>query len=249
MKQGLKSVLEWYKNTSGISEVYSSTPIDRTKKELPASKPNKEIKNTNMNISSRQLADSASSLDELKKIVHEYNGCAIKKTALNTVFADGSQSASVMLIGEAPGANEDKYGIPFCGQSGKLLNNILLSIGLKREEVYITNTLFWRPPGNRRPTLEELHQCRPFVEKHIALLKPKLIVLVGSTAVESLLDSKVSMHTLRDGLFEYTNQYLKHKIKTFVIFHPSYLLRQPAKKKLMWYDMLRVKEFLNGASG
>jgi DNA polymerase len=245
MKQGLKSVLEWYKNTAGVSEVYSTTPIDRTISNTNLDSGKKSTNQSLTNMSSRDLANQATTLEELREIVHNYNGCAIKKTALHTVFGDGSPKASVMFIGEAPGANEDKYGIPFCGQSGKLLNNILLSIGLKREEVYITNTIFWRPPGNRRPTLEELHQCRPFVEKHIGLINPKLIVLVGSTAVESLLDSKVSMHTLRDGLFEYTNPYLKHKIKTFVIFHPSYLLRQPAKKKLMWYDMLKVKDFLS----
>lgn len=249
MTQNFKSVLEWYKSTAGISESYSDTPIDRTKPEHNNISIGKKV-NIKMaaNMTSRELANQASTLEELKQYVHQYDGCAIKKTALHTVFGDGSSHADVMFIGEAPGANEDKYGIPFCGQSGKLLNNILLSVGLKREEVYITNTIFWRPPGNRRPTFEEFHQCRPFVEKHIAFINPKLIVLVGSTAVESLLDSKVSMHTLRDGLYEYTNQYLNHKIKTFVIFHPSYLLRQQNKKKLMWYDMLRVKDFLKEAS-
>lgn len=195
--------------------------------------------------SSKELADSASTLADLKAIVMKFEGCPLKKGAINTVFADGSEGAKIMLIGEAPGANEDVEGIPFCGRSGKLLNNILPSIGLTRADAYITNTVFWRPPGNRRPTASEIEICRPFVEKHIALVKPKVIVLVGSTAVESLLGSKVSMHDLRGESFQYKNDYLEQPIATTVIFHPSYLLRQPFKKKLMWFDMLKIKRLLS----
>ena len=184
-------------------------------------------------------------LEQLKERVEKFEGCEIKKAASNTVFGDGSPKAEVMFIGEAPGANEDKEGIPFCGQSGKLLNNIIKALGFNREDVYITNTVFWRPPGNRRPTPTEIALCKPFVEKHIALIKPKIIVLVGSTAVESLLESKVSMHELREGFYDYTNPYLDNTIKTAVIFHPSYLLRQQTKKKLMWYDVLRIKATLS----
>ena len=183
-------------------------------------------------------------LEQLKDRVEKFDGCEIKKAASNTVFGDGSHKAEVMFIGEAPGANEDKEGIPFCGQSGKLLNNIIKALGFSREDVYITNTVFWRPPGNRRPTPTEIAQCKPFVEKHIALINPKIIILVGSTAVESLLESKVSMHELREGFYDYTNPYLETTIKTAVIFHPSYLLRQQTKKKLMWYDVLRIKAIL-----
>lgn len=184
-------------------------------------------------------------LEQLKERVEKFEGCEIKKVASNTVFGDGNPKAEVMFIGEAPGANEDKEGIPFCGQSGKLLNNIIKALGFNREDVYITNTVFWRPPGNRRPTPTEISLCKPFVEKHIALIKPKIIILVGSTAVESLLESKVSMHELREGFYDYTNPYLENTIKTAVIFHPSYLLRQQTKKKLMWYDVLRIKATLS----
>lgn len=183
-------------------------------------------------------------LAELEKMVRAFEGCALKKTAKNTVFADGSLGAKIMFIGEAPGANEDAQGIPFCGQSGKLLDNIIRSIGLARKDVYITNTVFWRPPANRRPTAEEIKICRPFVEKHIALVNPKLIVLVGSTAVESLLTNQINMHQLRHGFYDYTNEYLSSPIKTAVIFHPSYLLRQPYKKKLMWHDMHRLSQVI-----
>jgi DNA polymerase len=157
------------------------------------------------------------------------------------VIGDGDVQAEVMFIGEAPGANEDKEGIPFCGQSGKLLNNIIKSIGLLRPQVYITNTVFWRPPGNRRPTTEEINTCRPFVEKHIALIKPRLIILVGNTAVESLLALKQPIGELRQREFAYENSYLATPIKTVVIYHPSYLLRQLTKKKEMWADMQYIK--------
>ena len=141
-----------------------------------------------------------------------------------------------MCIGEAPGADEDAAGIPFCGRSGKLLDTILKSINLSRDEnAYITNSLFWRPPENRRPTLEEINICRPLVEKHIALVKPKLILLVGSTAAESVLKLSLPMKTLRGQTYQYTSRFIEQQragaIPTVVIFHPSYLLRQTHQKE------------------
>lgn len=252
---------------SGIDTFYADTPQDRTMSKtqeevseilsIMSKKPANSaeiakktaqapISNDNSaNSDSRRLANSAKNLAELKEIVQNFNGCPLKLTATNTVFADGSEKAKIMLIGEAPGANEDLEGIPFCGQSGKLLNNILLSIGLKREDVYITNTVFWRPPANRRPTAEELSICRPFVEKHIALLNPQVILLVGATAVEALLGAESSMHDIRAEYRDYKNEYMEKSIKTAVIFHPSYLLRQPQKKKLMWFDMLKIKALIS----
>lgn len=193
------------------------------------------------------LISKATSMEELRKILEAFDGCALKKTAQNTVFGDGNTNADILFIGEAPGAQEDAEGIPFCGRSGQLLTNILKSIGLERQDVYITNTVYWRPPANRRPTPAELSICRPFVEKLISLVKPKLIILVGSTAVEALLSSDINMHDIRSGFYDYSNQYIKTPIKTGVIFHPSYLLRQPFKKKLMWLDMLRLKAVLPAA--
>lgn len=255
---------------SGIDTVYADKPQDRatTKtedevgellnlmskkapnsaeivKKAASSKVSNDNSTDNIDSNSRKLADGAKTLAQLKEIVQNFDGCPLKLTATNTVFADGSEKAKIMLIGEAPGANEDLEGIPFCGQSGKLLNNILLSIGLKREDVYITNTVFWRPPANRRPTAEELNICRPFVEKHIALLNPEVILLVGATAVEALLGAEASMHEIRADYKDYKNQYMDKVIKTAVIFHPSYLLRQPQKKKLMWFDMLKIKALIS----
>ena len=188
--------------------------------------------------------DSCTTLSELEKLVTLFDDCELKKSAKKTVFGDGNPNAEIMLIGEAPGANEDEQGIPFCGQSGLLLDNILKSIKLDREKVYITNTVFWRPPGNRRPTPEEIVLCKPFVEKHIALINPKLIILVGSTAVESLLNKKTPITKLRGEYFDYTNKFLSNSIKSTVIFHPSYLLRQQSQKKVMWFDIVKIKKNL-----
>lgn len=194
----------------------------------------------------RQLADNANSLEALREAVMQFDGCALKKTATNTVFSDGSPTARVMLLGEAPGANEDQEGIPFCGASGKLQDKILACIGLDRKKnLYITNNLFWRPPGNRRPTPEELAMCAPFVEKHIALMNPELLILAGSTSASALLGTKQGITGIRGKFLEYTNGYLKGKmIPVMATFHPSYLLRQPSQKKLVWQDMLEIKAFL-----
>jgi uracil-DNA glycosylase family 4 len=191
----------------------------------------------------RQLADAATTLAELEEAVRAFDGCALKKTARNTVFADGTPGSAFMLVGEAPGADEDAQGIPFCGVSGQLLDTMLSHIGLTRtKNFYITNTLFWRPPGNRTPSTEELEICLPFVEKHIALIQPKVLILVGGTAAKALLGETRGITRLRGQHFSYNNQYLKDNIHTQVIFHPSYLLRQPLQKKTAWHDLLNLRE-------
>jgi DNA polymerase len=201
----------------------------------------------NKDLSSRQLADRAKTLTELKTAIQNFNGCDLKKNAINTVISDGNPASQVMLIGEAPGATEDAKGIPFCGESGRLLDKVLASIGLVRtQNIYITNTIFWRPPSNRNPSLEETETCLPFVEKHIALIKPKLIILAGSVAFQTLFSSTNGLSKQRQKLLSYTNRYLDVPIPAAVIFHPSYLLRQPSQKKMAWHDMLFIKAFLEG---
>ncbi|MBP9792015.1 MAG: uracil-DNA glycosylase [Rickettsiales bacterium] len=200
---------------------------------------------SNTAIQARHLADQSKTLSELKTNLESFEGCLLKKTATNTVFADGNQEAKIMLIGEAPGANEDLEGRPFCGDSGKLLDTIFLSIDICRSKnLYITNSIFWRPPGNRKPTDQELDCCLPFVEKHISLINPKLLILAGSTACTALLTNTEPISKQRGRIFSYHNQYLKNNIDTVVIFHPSYLLRQPSQKKLAWHDMLFIKNLL-----
>ncbi|MFV9878142.1 MAG: uracil-DNA glycosylase family protein [Anaplasma ovis] len=190
------------------------------------------------------LADKCGTLAELREAVESFEGCEIKKAAMNTVFSDGNPNAKIMLIGEAPGSNEDREGRPFCGASGMLLDKMLAAIGLDRKSTYISNTTFWRPPGNRRPTDFELEICKPFVEKHIALIAPGILVLVGSTACCSLLSTPESISRLRGRFHEYTNPFLTHPIKTAVIFHPAYLLRQPMQKRLAWEDLKMIRSYI-----
>jgi DNA polymerase len=192
----------------------------------------------------KKLADSAKTLEELEKAVRDFDGCSLKKMATNTVFADGDPASDIMIIGEAPGNHEDLQGIPFCGDSGKLLNEMFKAIGFKRENLYITNTLFWRPPGNRRPTEDELSMCKPFVEKHIALMKPKLIILMGATAMADVLKIHEPISKVCGKFFDYQNQYLQSPVKSTVLFHPSYLMRQSSKKRDTWLDLLMIKKFL-----
>lgn len=193
----------------------------------------------------RILADQATSLTELKETILKYEGCSIKGFSKNTVFGDGNPNAQLMFIGEAPGVNEDLTGKPFCGDSGKLLDSMLAAIKVSRaSNAYITNTVFWRPPANRPPTQQEIDLCRPFVEKHIALIKPKLIILVGSTAATSLLGKHAGITKIRQEYFSYTNKYLDKPIPLTAIFHPAYLLRQPMQKKTSWYDLLKIQQYI-----
>jgi len=193
----------------------------------------------------RVLADSVNSLSKLKEVVVNFNGCGLKNFALNTVFADGNPEARIMLIGEAPGAKEDEFGIPFCGESGMLLDTMLSTVKLSRKEnIYITNTVFWRPPANRKPTKQEINICQPFLEKHIALINPKLLICVGSTAVSGLFGEKASINTARNTKHFYQNSYLSQPVTTMAIFHPAYLLRQPAKKKDTWFDLIKIQQFI-----
>ncbi len=193
----------------------------------------------------QKSASAAKTLPELRKAVENFDGCNLKKMATNTVFCDGNPTSKVMLIGEAPGNHEDLQGIPFCGDSGKVLDDMFRAINMTRaENFYITNVIFWRPPGNRRPTDEELAICRPFVERHIELLNPDVLVLVGATSMTAVLGIKDPVTQIRGKFMDFAPKFLSRKIKTFTIFHPSYLMRQPSKKKVAWQDMLALEHFL-----
>lgn len=192
----------------------------------------------------QRLADEAKTLEELRAAVCGFEGCSLKKTATNTVFGDGNPASKLMLIGEAPGADEDIKGIPFCGVSGKLLDKMLAAIGYDRSNYYITNTLFWRPPGNRAPSMDELAMCKPFVQKHIALIDPDLIVLVGGVAAKSLLATEQGITRLRGKNYTYRTPCKDKVYNVAVIYHPSYLLRQPVAKRATWQDLLAIKKTL-----
>lgn len=191
-----------------------------------------------------KLAAAAKTVAELKKAVENFDGCNLKKMATNTVFCDGNSASKVMVIGEAPGNHEDLQGIPFCGDSGKVLDGMFRAINMTRENFYITNVIFWRPPGNRRPTTEELAICRPFVERHIELVNPEVLVLVGATSMSALLGIVDPISSIRGKFMDFSPKFLSRTIKTFTVFHPSYLMRQSSKKKLAWIDMLNLEKFL-----
>lgn len=184
-------------------------------------------------------------LEDLRSAIAAFEGCPLKKTATNLVFADGNPKAKVMLVGEAPGADEDRQGVPFVGVSGQLLDRMLATIGLDRTSVYITNILPWRPPGNRQPTPQEIAACKPFVEKHIALIQPQILVLVGGVAMKTLFNTNDGIMRLRGTWQSYTSPELKTPIKAIATYHPSFLLRSPGQKAQSWQDMLLIKKALS----
>jgi len=185
-----------------------------------------------------RLAASCDSLSDLESALRAFDGCALKATAMNMVFADGDPDAPVMYIGEAPGADEDRLGKPFVGPSGKLLDRMLDAIALPRSNIYISNVVFWRPPGNRTPTPVELAVCLPFVRRHLALKRPKLVILAGATAAQSLLGSDLSIGRLRGKWREIPVDGAPQSIATY---HPSFLLRSPERKRDAWMDFLRIR--------
>jgi DNA polymerase len=193
--------------------------------------------------SARETAAACTSLAELEGALARFDGCGLKETALNLCFADGNPESRLMLIGEAPGAEEDRQGKPFVGASGKLLDKMLATIGLDRTTVYITNVIYWRPPGNRTPTQAEIAACQPFLERQIALLKPDLMVFVGGIAARALLGVKEGVTKLRGRRFQYTAP--DGPSPATVMFHPAYLLRQPAHKRLAWRDLLAIRHQLD----
>jgi uracil-DNA glycosylase family 4 len=187
-------------------------------------------------------AKAAGSIEELRAALEGFEGCALKFTATNTVFADGNPDADVMLIGEAPGMDEDRQGKPFVGVSGQLLDRMLFHIGLNRaESVYISNILFWRPPGNRSPTTAEIAACLPFVRRHIELARPKLLVFLGGTAAKTMLDKTEGIMRLRGRWFNFQLEGLDAPIPALPTLHPAFLLRQAPQKRDAWRDMLALK--------
>ena len=184
--------------------------------------------------------DKAERLEKLKKSISDIKNCELKKSATNIVFADGNPKAKIMLIGEGPGSNEDQEGLPFVGRAGALLDKMLASINLDRKNVYITNVVNYRPPENRRPTEEEIAKYLPYLKKHIEIIKPKILVLLGSTALNSLIGNEVVISKARGKWIE--KQFGKCKTSIIVTFHPAFLMRQPAQKKMAWIDLKMIRE-------
>jgi DNA polymerase len=192
-------------------------------------------------------AAGANSLAELQAALEAFDGCALKRTATNTVFADGVATGRVMLIGEAPGRDEDRIGKPFVGRAGQLLDKMLASIGLDRKtNAYITNVINWRPPDNRDPTPEEAASCLPFLRRHIELANPGVIILLGAVAARHVVGGSEGIMKLRGRWMEY--RVGDHMVPLMPTLHPAYLLRQPAHKKLAWRDLQAVRAKIQALS-
>jgi DNA polymerase len=193
-------------------------------------------------MAAREAARNAATLDELRAILDRFQGCALRTTATQLVFADGNPQARVMFVGEAPGRDEDISGLPFVGRSGKLLDRMMGAIGLDRASVYVANIVPWRPPGNRTPTPQESAICLPFILRQIELADPDILVCLGGPSAQTLLKVK-------DGILKTRGRWFRHQtgareIRALATLHPAYLLRQPLQKRLVWRDFLAIKKAL-----
>ena len=184
--------------------------------------------------------NKAKNLDNLKKMIANIKNCELKKNAKNIVFADGNPEAKIMFIGEGPGANEDQEGIPFVGRAGILLDKMLASINLNRENVYITNVVNYRPPENRKPTDEEINRYLPYLKKHIEIINPKILVLLGNTSMNALIDNEIVISKARGKWID--REFGKCKTSVIITFHPAFLMRQPAQKKMTWIDLKMIRD-------
>ena len=266
-----KDVLEWFLD-NGVNEFTAHKPVDKTitqeqnttpaepqqvpvqRKPAQASPTSEPLMGTaQAMVESKKLAAGAKTLDELKDAIATFDGLSVKKTAMNMVFCDGNPKADVMVIGEAPGADEDRQGKPFVGASGQLLDKILSNIGLTRtaedprEATYISNILNWRPPGNRTPTPDEMKIALPFIERHIQLVQPKILVLVGNTPMKTILNTTMGIKKMRGNWHNYQTitpdlPKLEQEIFALPTFHPAFLLRNPYEKKTVWQDMVMIQK-------
>lgn len=241
-----KALLDWYR-AMGVDEAIGEAPVDCFAADAPPPSPRKAgTPGKPARVSTLPAGNpiaAAATLAELEALVAGFEGCVLKRTAKNLCFARGSGAARLMLIGEAPGRDEDLQGKPFVGRAGKLLDRMLASIGLAEEHVYITNTVYWRPPGNRTPTPEEIEACAPFLARQIELIEPKVLVLLGGAAAKSILGVSEGIMRLRGKWLTYTCA--GRDIPALATLHPAYLLRSPADKRLAWRDMLMVKQALS----
>ena len=212
-----------YYNLINHNLVYNNKAINRYKKD-----------------SFEVSTDKANNLEKLRKSIHNIKNCNLKKNATNLVFSDGNPKSKIMLIGEAPGANEDEEGLPFVGRAGALLDKMLAAIDLNRKKVYISNIINYRPPDNRKPTDEEIKRYLPFITKHIEIINPKILVLLGSTAMNALIGNKVVISKMRGKWIE--KKIGNCKTSVIITFHPAFLMRQPAQKKMAWIDLKMIRD-------
>lgn len=196
--------------------------------------------------SAREAARTAPTLDALRQLLENFDGCALKHTATKLVFADGNPQARVMFVGEAPGRDEDIEGLPFVGRSGKLLDRMIAAIGLDRSKAYIANVIPWRPPGNRTPTPQETQICLPFIQRQIELVNPDVLVTLGNPSTQALLQTREGIMRTRGKWQDYDTG--TRSIRAIATFHPAYLLRSPSYKRMSWQDLRAIAKALAQAS-
>ena len=218
----IRKLIKYY-SLINYNLIYDNHSINRYKNDKTVAKGNK-----------------AELLKKLRISILGIKNCELKKKATNIVFSDGNPNAKIMIIGEGPGSNEDKEGIPFVGRAGQLLDKMIMSINLDRKNVYITNVVNFRPPENRSPTPEEIKKYLPYLIKHIEIINPKIILLLGSTALNAIIGDEIVISKARGKWIE--KKFGACKTLTIVTFHPAFLMRQPAQKKMTWIDLKMVRE-------
>ena len=253
-KLTMASVLRWYLEV-GVDETVSDVPQNRFIEpplkaiNIPSQSQINNISNVisqepilseNLLHDACETAAAINSIEELNKALLNYAGCSLRNTATNLVFGDGNPGAKIVIIGESPGAEEDRQGKAFVGSGGQLLDKMLTSIGLDRSQVFLSNTIFWRPPGNRSPTSQEISICMPFVERLMELIEPEILIVLGGPAAKSLLAETAAVSRLRGKWYNYSTPKLLRPIQTTVIFHPNYLLSSPIHKRETWQDLIMI---------
>lgn len=220
--------------------IFSTNSEQREKPSMPKQKPIEEDLSVSLfGDITQTLPDAGETIEEIRADIGNCTRCPLHEGRTKIVHTTGNFQADLLFVGEAPGADEDAKGEPFVGRAGQLLNKIIEAISLKREDVLIGNINRCRPPGNRTPTLPEAHTCRPFLLREIAVVRPKVIVVMGNTACQNLLDTKVGITKIRGTFQDY------YGVKVMPTFHPAYLLRDPSKKRETWEDMKKVRDYLN----
>jgi DNA polymerase len=253
-EKAARALLDWYQ-AMGVDEAVGEEPFDSFAASQPkpaprqapevkmAASPPRAAPRAARPTSTRGIGAEVSTLMELEALVASFEGCSLRRTAKSLCFARGSTSAGVMLIGEAPGRDEDLQGKPFVGRAGQLLDRMLAAIGLSEDHVYITNTVYWRPPGNRTPTPEEIEACAPFLARQIELLSPRVLVLLGGAAAKTILGVSEGIMRLRGKWLTYPSA--GRDLPALATLHPAYLLRNPAAKRYAWRDLLLLKAALD----
>jgi DNA polymerase len=252
-EKAARALLDWYR-AMGVDEAVGEEPFDSfaaaSLRQAPRQAPELKMAVSPPRVapraagatSTRRISAEVSTLLELQGLVARFEGCSLRRTAKSLCFARGSEQARIMMIGEAPGRDEDLQGKPFVGRAGQLLDRMLAAIGLSESQVYITNTVYWRPPGNRTPTPEEIEACAPFLARQIELLSPRVLVLLGGAAAKTILGVSEGIMRLRGKWLNYPCA--GRDLPALATLHPAYLLREPERKRLAWHDLLMLKAAL-----